>query len=492
MGKVKIKPLSDKVNLFTIKDYKDLQSSLFKDEGSALNLKDQDNIGSDFSYEIDRSDPNGAKATLALIDGLENFLIDSNIDKSLAGQSGDRISKMRNNDEKIAFNFAKNIKIQRANITLGGGKTVKAVMNKDELKNLSMSKPFAIAVSAGPNATKKDETSITLKNNSKVIVDSKDQKKEAGVGLYIDFGKVNTDKGSSIKVGSSNTKKATGIYAVSSDVTNDGTIQTDSSLSIGAMLYAQNPEQPYSQTFIDHNELKSSITNNGDIVVNGERSAGIYVDNNLNKNQNAYIATNNNNIEVNAANSIAMASSNSTLTNEGNINLNENSNSSIAMYGKEFQDEKQTTNSISTLKNSGRISINSNHSAGMLNKSVINDSSTQLLNGGEIISSKNTSKVTAISGKNIDVENGSKIDLRGKNSVGIYADNSSIVNVKENAQISVGDDSIILYSKSNDDTNINYNIKNTEISGKNQTAIYLENSKENANKLILTSNSVFA
>lgn len=491
MGKVKIKPLSDKVNLFTIKDYKDLQSSLFKDEGSALNLKDQDNIGSDFSYEIDRSDPNGAKATLALIDGLENFLIDSNIDKSLAGQSGDRISKMRNNDEKIAFNFAKNIKIQRANITLGGGKTVKAVMNKDELKNLSMSKPFAIAVSAGPNATKKDETSITLKNNSKVIVDSKDQKKEAGVGLYIDFGKVNTDKGSSIKVGSSNTKKATGIYAVSSDVTNDGTIQTDSSLSIGAMLYAQNPEQPYSQTFIDHNELKSSITNNGDIVVNGERSAGIYVDNNLNKNQNAYIATNNNNIEVNAANSIAMASSNSTLTNEGNINLNENSNSSIAMYGKEFQDEKQTTNSISTLKNSGRISINSNHSAGMLNKSVINDSSTQLLNGGEIISSKNTSKVTAISGKNIDVENGSKIDLRGKNSVGIYADNSSIVNVKENAQISVGDDSIILYSKSNDDTNINYNIKNTEISGKNQTAIYLENSKENANKLILTSNSVF-
>ena len=194
VGKVKIEPLSDKVNIFTIKDYKDLKSSLFYDEGSALNLKDQDKIGSDFSYKIDRSDPNGAKATLALIDGLENFLIDSDIDKSLAGQSGDKISDMDTDDKKIAFNFAKNIKIQRANITLDSGKTVKADMSKDELKNLSMNKPFAIAVSAGPNAKNKDETSITLKDNSKVIVNSKDQKEDAGVGLYIDFGRVNTEK----------------------------------------------------------------------------------------------------------------------------------------------------------------------------------------------------------------------------------------------------------------------------------------------------------
>lgn len=494
MGKVNIRPLSDKVNLFTIKDYNDLRSSRFNNEDGALNLEDEGTIGvGTFSYKIDRSDPNGAKATLALIDGLENFLIDSNIDKSLAGQSGDRISKMRNNDEKIAFNFAKNIKIQRANITLDSGKTVKADMNKNELKNLSMNKPFAIAVSAGPNAKDKDETSITLKNNSKVIVDGKEKQKEAGVGLYIDFGRVNTDKSSLIKVGSSNTENATGIYAVSSDVTNDGTIQTDSSLSIGAMLYAQNTK-PYSKAFIDKigvNKLKSSITNNGNIVVNGKRSAGIYVDNNFNKVQNAYTATNNKNINVNAANSMAMASSYSTLTNKGNINLNNKSDSSIAMYGKEFQDETQNINSSSTLKNSGLIYINSNHSAGMLNKSVNNDSSTQLLDGGRIISSKDASKVTAISGKNIDVKNGSTIDLKGKNSVGIYANNSSAVNIEENAEISVGDESIILYSKSGDKTNINYNIKNTEISDKNQTAIYLENSKENANKLTLVQNSVF-
>lgn len=486
MGKVKIKPLSDKVNLFTIKDYKDLKSSLFYDEGSALNLQDQAAIGA-FSYKIDRSNPNGAKATLALIDGLENFLIDSDIDKSLAGKKGDKISKMQTDDEKIAFNFAKNIKIQRANITLESGKTVRANMDKNELKNLSMSKPFAIAVSAGPNAKKKNETSITLKDKSEVIVDRKDQKEEAGVGLYIDFGKVNTEKNSLIKVGGSDTQKATGIYAVSSDVTNGGTIQTDSSFSIGAMLYAQNTK-PYSRAFIDQNGF---ITNNGDIVVNGERSAGIYVDNNFNKVQNAYIATNNKNINVNAANSMAMASSNSTLINKGNINLNKNSSSSIAMYGKEFQNEAQNTKSSSTLKNSGLISINSNHSAGMLNKSVINDSSTQLLDGGRIISSKDASKVTAISGKNIDVENGSKIDLRGKNSVGIYANNSSNVNIEENAKINIGDESIILYSKSNDKTNINYNIKNTEILGKNQTAIYLENITQNANKLTLVPNSVF-
>lgn len=487
VGKVKIEPLSDKVNIFTIKDYKDLKSSLFYDEGSALNLKDQDKIGSDFSYKIDRSDPNGAKATLALIDGLENFLIDSDIDKSLAGQSGDKISDMDTDDKKIAFNFAKNIKIQRANITLDSGKTVKADMSKDELKNLSMSKPFAIAVSAGPNAKNKDETSITLKDNSKVIVNSKDQKEDAGVGLYIDFGRVNTEKNSLIKVGRSDTQKATGIYAVSSDVTNGGTIQTDSSFSIGAMLYAQNTK-PYSRAFIDQNGF---IINNGDIVVNGKRSAGIYVDNNLNEDQNAYTATNKENINVNAANSMAMASSNSTLTNEGNINLNKNSDSSIAMYGKEFQNEAQNTKSSSTLKNSGLISINSNHSAGMLNKSVNNDSSTQLLDGGRIISSKDASKVTAISGKNIDVKNGSTIDLKGKNSVGIYANNSSTVNIEENAKINISDDSIILYSKSSDDTNIKYNIKNTEILGKNQTAIYLENNKENANKLTLMPNSVF-
>ena len=494
MGKVNIKPLSDKVNLFTIKDYNDLRSSRFNNEDGALNLEDEGTIGvGTFSYKIDRSDPNGAKATLALIDGLENFLIDSDIDKSLAGKKGDKISKMQTNDEKIAFNFAKNIKIQRANITLDSGKTVKAIMDETELKNLSMSKPFAIAVSAGPNAKKKNETSITLKDNSKVIVNSKDQK-EAGVGLYIDFGRVNTDKSSSIKVGSSNTKNATGIYAVSSDVTNDGTIQTNSSLSIGAMLYAQNTK-PYSRAFIKQiggdSNLNGFITNNGDIVVNGERSAGIYVDNNFNKVQNSYTGTNNKNINVNAANSMAMASSYSTLTNKGNINLNNKSDSSIAMYGKEFQNEAQAINSSSTLKNSGLISINSNHSAGMLNKSVNNDSSTQLLDGGKIISSKDASKVTAISGKNIDVKNGSTINLRGKNSVGIYANNSSKVNIEENAKISVGDESIILYSKSGDKTSINYNIKNTEISGKNQTAIYLENITQNANKLTLVPNSVF-
>ncbi|WP_456058111.1 autotransporter outer membrane beta-barrel domain-containing protein [Campylobacter hominis] len=495
MGKVNIKPLSDKVNLFTIKDYNDLRSSRFNNEDGALNLEDEGTIGvGTFSYKIDRSDPNGAKATLALIDGLENFLIDSDIDKSLAGKKGDKISKMQTNDEKIAFNFAKNIKIQRANITLGSDKTIKAVMNEDELKNLSMSKPFAIAVSAGPNAKNKDETSITLKDKSEVIVDHKEKQKEAGVGLYIDFGRVNTEKNSLIKVGGSDTQNATGIYAVSSDVTNGGTIQTDSSFSIGAMLYAQNTK-PYSRAFIKQiggdSNLNGFITNNGDIVVNGERSAGIYVDNNLNEDQNAYTATNKENINVNAANSMAMASSNSTLTNEGNINLNEYSDSSIAMYGKEFQNEAQNTKSSSTLKNSGRISINSNHSAGMLNKSVINDSSTQLLGGGEITSSKDASKVTAISGKNIDVKNGSTIDLKGKNSVGIYANNSSNVNIEENAEISVGDESIILYSKSNDKTNINYNIKNTEISGKNQTAIYLENITQNANKLTLVPNSVF-
>lgn len=493
IGKVNIKPLSDKVNLFTIKDYKDLRSSLFNDEGGALNLQDQNTIGGSFSYKIDRSDSNGAKATLALIDGVKNFTIDSNIDKSKAGQRGDKISNMQTDDEKIAFNFAKNIKIQRANITLDSGKTVKAIMDENELKNLSMSKPFAIAVSAGPNATNKNETSITLKDNSKVIVDSKDQK-DAGVGLYIDFGRVNTDKSSLIKVGGSDTKNATGIYAVSSDVINDGTIQTDSSLSIGAMLYAQNT-RPYSRAFINQiggdSELNGFITNNGNIMVNGERSAGIYVDNNFNKIQNAYTGTNNKNINVNAANSMAMASSNSTLINKGNINLNKNSSSSIAMYGKEFQNEAQAINSSSTLKNSGLISINSNHSAGMLNKSVNNDSSTQLLDGGKIISSKDASKVTAISGKNIDVKNGSTIDLKGKNSVGIYANNSSTVNIEENAKINISDDSIILYSKSSDDTNIKYNIKNTEILGKNQTAIYLENNKENANKLILVPNSVF-
>ncbi|MCZ6155357.1 autotransporter outer membrane beta-barrel domain-containing protein [Campylobacter ureolyticus] len=493
IGKVNIKPLSDKVNLFTIKDYKDLRSSLFNDEGGALNLQDQNTIGGSFNYKIDRSDSNGAKATLALIDGVKNFTIDSNIDKSKAGQRGDKISNMQTDDEKIAFNFAKNIKIQRANITLDSGKTVKAIMDENELKNLSMSKPFAIAVSAGPNATNKNETSITLKDNSKVIVDSKDQK-DAGVGLYIDFGRVNTDKSSLIKVGGSDTKNATGIYAVSSDVINDGTIQTNSSLSIGAMLYAQNT-RPYSRAFINQiggdSELNGFITNNGNIMVNGERSAGIYVDNNFNKIQNAYTGTNNKNINVNAANSMAMASSNSTLINKGNINLNKNSSSSIAMYGKEFQNEAQAINSSSTLKNSGLISINSNHSAGMLNKSVNNDSSTQLLDGGKIISSKDASKVTAISGKNIDVKNGSTIDLKGKNSVGIYANNSSTVNIEENAKINISDDSIILYSKSSDDTNIKYNIKNTEILGKNQTAIYLENNKENANKLILVPNSVF-
>lgn len=93
-GKVNIKPLSDKVNLFTIKDYENLKSSLFYDEGSALSLQDEDTIDA-FKYKIDRSDPNGEKATLALIDGLENFLIDSDIDKSLAGKKAIKFQKCK-------------------------------------------------------------------------------------------------------------------------------------------------------------------------------------------------------------------------------------------------------------------------------------------------------------------------------------------------------------------------------------------------------------
>ena len=187
---------------------------------------------------------------------------------------------------------------------------------------------------------------------------------------------------------------------------------------------------------------ESTLTtkNSGTIKVAQEASAGIYVKNESGKDKNTSLAENTGSIKMTGVKSVGIIAEKSKVTNSettGTIEISgANSTGILASVSSEVINsgtiEGKTganlvgisVDATSTALNSGSIIMNTTHNTGIASKGG------QVTNSGTITLVKNNS--TGISAENADVINsaGAKIEVKDKESVGIYAKMSGDVDKK--------------------------------------------------------------
>ena len=169
------------------------------------------------------------KYKIAVIDGLGAYNIDKDLDKKVAAAGG-------NSDFDT---FTKNLIVQRAKVNLKAGKNAKAILTGAESSKIGESTVVGLAMSSSSSAVSNNETQINMEANTKVTADRTDAGTGA-VGLYINYGKINTDASSTINVeketSNSANDSAVGIYSVNgSEVTSAGKVNVGGQNSIGIL-----------------------------------------------------------------------------------------------------------------------------------------------------------------------------------------------------------------------------------------------------------------
>ena len=151
----------------------------------------------------------------AFVDGIANYNINTNIDKTLATNIA--------NETTDSFKFVKRYLAQRAVLNLLTGNSVKAHLNTSDLTAIGAATVVGLDMSSSSSAASNNETQINLASGSTVSADRTDSGNGA-VGLYIYYGKINTDASATINVEKeANTvnDSAVGIYAVNGSEVNN-------------------------------------------------------------------------------------------------------------------------------------------------------------------------------------------------------------------------------------------------------------------------------
>ena len=344
---------------------------------------------------------------IAVIDGLGAYNIDKDLDKKVAAVGG-------NSDFDT---FTKNLIVQRAKVNVKAGKKVKAILNTVETTKIGESSVVGLAMSSSASATSNNETQINLEANSSVTADRTGAGNGA-VGLFINYGKVNTHASSTINVEKeSNPANAggVGIYSVSgSDVVAEGKINVGGKDSIGILGVAYRTDSKGANVVDEFGtsaigQGKVNILNKGEISLNGQGATGIFAKNNKTG------ATLTNAIAVNDTTgkitltgnkAVGMSAEKASVTNKGTIDIK--GQESTGLFGK----------ATSKLENSGTINLVSSTSANKPNIGIFTeDQNTQIHNSKDIIGGKNT---YGIYGKTVLLTGNAKIKV-GDNSVGIFS-----------------------------------------------------------------------
>ena len=213
----------------------------------------------------------------AFIDGMLNYNINADIDKSLATNIA--------NESSDSFKFVKRYLVQRAVLNLQAGKTVTANLNSLDLTATGMKGVVGLDMSSSSSAASNAETQINLAGGSTVNADRTDTGNGA-VGLFINYGKVHTDPSATINVEQLTTNphndSAVGIYAVNgSEVNNEGTVNVGGNSSIGLLGLAYREDATTGAPKVNEfggkpGEGKVTILNKGKVTLNGEGATGIF------------------------------------------------------------------------------------------------------------------------------------------------------------------------------------------------------------------------
>ena len=349
------------------------------------------------------------KYKIAAIDGLGAYNIDKDLDKKVAAAGG-------NSDFDT---FTKNLIVQRAKVNLKAGKNAKAILTGSESSKIGESTVVGLAMSSSSSAVSNNETQINMEANTKVTADRTDAGNGA-VGLYINYGKINTDASSTINVeketSNSPNDSAVGIYSVNgSEVTNAGKVNVGGKNSIGILGVAYRIDSKTNNPIINEfgasalGQGKATVLNKGEITLDGANGTGIYIkNNNASATRATAVGTNDTTgiITLSGVSSTGMSGDKATLENKGTINVN--GQKSVGMFAK----------NSSELKNSGTIKLANGLSENKPNIAMYtNDANTKIINDKDIIGGNNT---YGIYGKKVDLGVTGKVKV-GNSSVGIYS-----------------------------------------------------------------------
>ena len=375
------------------------------------------------------------KYKTAAVDGLSAYNIDTDLDKSIATDDANATT----ND----YVFTRRMAVQRGIINLKAGKNVKAILSTTDLSKIGETSVVGLSMNSSSYATSNAEAGINLEANTTVTAD-RTTAGNGAVGLYINYGKINTDASSTINVeketSNSANDSAVGIYSVNgSEVTNEGKVNVGGQSSIGILGVAYRIDSATNNPIINEfgtaaaGQGTATILNKGQISLDGANAIGIYVKNN-NSTATRTTATGTNDttgvITMSGVSSTGMSGDKATLENKGTININ--GQKSVGMFAK----------NSSELKNSGTINLVDGLSGDDPNIGMYtSDDNTKIINDKDIIGGNNT---YGIYGKKVDLNATGKIKV-GDNSVGIYSNGQhaagllgSTVHLASGSKIEVG------------------------------------------------------
>ena len=403
------------------------------------------------------------KYKTAAVDGLSAYNIDTDLDKSIATDDANATT----ND----YVFTRRMAVQRGIINLKAGKNVKAILSTADLTKIGETSVVGLSMNSSSYATSNAEAGINLEANTTVTAD-RTTAGNGAVGLYMNYGKVNTDASSIINVeketSNSANDSAVGIYSVNgSEVTNAGQVNVGGQNSIGILGVAYRIDSKTNNPIVNEfgaaalGQGKATVLNKGQVSLDGANATGIYIkNNNASATRATAVGTNDTTgvITLTGDSSTGMSGDKATLENKGTININ--GQKSVGMFAK----------NSSELTNSGTINLATGLSENEPNIGIYTkDADTNVTNSKDIIGGNNTygiyGKTVSLTGTGkielgdasvgifsdaeytstpavatIDLANGSKLKVGAKESVGVFATGKN-QNISSKGDIEVGDSS---------------------------------------------------
>ena len=375
------------------------------------------------------------KYKTAAVDGLSAYNIDTDLDKSIATDDA--------NSSTNDYVFTRRMAVQRGIINLKPGKNVKAILSTADLSKIGETSVVGLSMNSSSYATSNAEAGINLEANTTVTAD-RTTAGNGAVGLYMNYGKVNTDASSIINVeketSNSANDSAVGIYSVNgSEVTNAGQVNVGGQNSIGILGVAYRIDSKTNNPIVNEfgaaalGQGKATVLNKGQVSLDGANATGIYIkNNNASATRATAVGTNDTTgvITLTGDSSTGMSGDKATLENKGTININ--GQKSVGMFAK----------NSSELINSGTINLVDGLSGDDPNIGMYtSDDNTKIINDKDIIGGNNT---YGIYGKKVDLNATGKIKV-GDNSVGIYSNGQhaagllgSTVHLDSGSKIEVG------------------------------------------------------
>jgi len=425
----------------------------------------------------------------AFIDGIANYNINTDINKSLATSIA--------NESTDSFKFVKRYLVQRAVLNLQAGKNVTAHLSSSDLTAAGMKGAVGLDMSSSSSAATNNETQINLAAGSSVSADRTDAGNGA-VGLFINYGKVNTDASSTINVEQLTTNphndSAVGIYAVNgSEVNNEGTVNVGGNSSIGLLGLAYREDAVTGAPKVNEfggrpGEGTTSIVNKGNVSLDGTTSYGIYVKNNNSAGTKTdAIGTNTGNgvLTLSGDKSIGMIGDKATLTNDTNAKINMTGQEQVGMFA----------NNSSSLINRGEINLAATTGSVPSVGIYTNDAATDIVNDGKITGgNKNygifgTTVTHGATGEitvgdegvgiystegNVTLNAGSKVRVGANKGVGVFTTGTAGRTINSDTDMTVGDSSFGYVIKNTGTTTLTTN--GTVTLGNEAKYIYSNNS----------------